>query len=114
MSADRPQSIGMAESAWQTLTVAMGETVEIEVTTYITEGDLDSLEEFSSANRLHTQIDFYEQTVAHEIDRKLIDNPAYRELQRWHIEQVRQRQDSIAQNLASLAAMRIILHRDRR
>jgi len=104
----------LVQEVWQALTLAMSETAEIEVTTYVDSWDLDHIEGSASASRFHTQIDLLNQTVEHEIDRKLIDNPAYRELQRWHIEQVRQRQDSLTKNLASLETMRhIVLNRDR-
>ena len=103
----------LVREVWQTLTNAIGETAEIEVTTYVNSGDLDRLDKSSPVCRLQTQIDLFDRTVEHEIDRELIDNPAYRELQRWHIEQVRQRQDSLTKNLASLETMRhIVLDRD--
>ncbi|MEM7757755.1 MAG: hypothetical protein AAF298_06490 [Cyanobacteria bacterium P01_A01_bin.40] len=91
------------------LMVAMSETAEIEVTTYIDSSDLDQIEQSSSTSRFHTQISLMKGTVDHEIDLKLIDNPAYRELQRWHIEQVHRTQDSIVENLISLEKMRRIL-----
>ena len=93
---------------FETLTEAMSETVEIEVTTYIDSLDLDQIEDSASTTRFHTQVNLLDGTVNHEIDLKLIDNPAYRELQRWHIEQVHQRQDSLVENLASLEKMRRI------
>ena len=92
----------------ETLTEAMSETAEIEVTTYIDSLDLDQIEQSASTSCFHTQINLLNGTVNHEIDLKLIDNPAYRELQRWHIEQVHQRQDSLVENLASLEKMRRI------
>ncbi|MEL6929079.1 MAG: hypothetical protein AAFO95_10620 [Cyanobacteria bacterium J06600_6] len=105
--------ISLAQEIWQALTVAIGETAEIEVTTYVESGDLGLTEKSALGSGFRTRIDLFEQTVAHEIDRKLIDNPAYRELQRWHIEQVRQRQESLPKNLASLEAMRhLILNPD--
>ena len=90
---------------FEALTEAVSETVEIEVTTCI-DLDLEQLEQSASTSRIHTEIDLLNRTINHEVDLKLIDNPAYGELQRWHIEQVHQRQDSIAKNLASLVKMR--------
>ena len=92
----------------ETLTEAISEAPEIEVTTYIDSLDLDQIEQSASTSRLHTQVNLLDGTVNHEIDLKLIDNPAYRELQRWHIEQVHQRQDSLVHNLATLEKMRRI------
>ncbi|NJL52392.1 MAG: hypothetical protein HC930_09560 [Hydrococcus sp. SU_1_0] len=103
----------LAQEIFQALTIAMSEAAEIEVTTYVDSWDLDHLERSASTSRFQTQIDLLKKTVEHEIDLKLIDNPAYGELQRWHIEQVRQRQDSLIKNLASLEQMRqIVLDQD--
>ncbi|MBW4534887.1 MAG: hypothetical protein KME09_13210 [Pleurocapsa minor HA4230-MV1] len=99
----------LAQEIFQLLTIAMSEIVEVEVSTYVDSWDLDHLEQSASTSRFHTQIDLLNQTVEHEIDLKLIDNPTYGELQRWHIEQVRQRQESLIKNLANLEQMRQIL-----
>ena len=96
----------LAREILQVIITAMSESAEIEVTTYIDSWDLDSAERSPSASRIQTKIDLLNKTVEREIDSKLIDNPAYGELQRWHIEQVRQRQDSLVDNLASLEKMR--------
>ena len=90
----------------QVITTAMSKSAEIEVITYVDSWDLDSAERSPSASRIQTKIDLLNKTIDREIDSKLIDNPAYGELQRWHIEQVRQRQDSLVDNLASLEKMR--------
>jgi hypothetical protein len=99
----------LAQEIFQALTIAMSETAEIEVSTYVDSWDLDHLEQSASTSRFYTQIDLLNQTVEHEVDLKLIDNPTYGELQRWHIEQVRQRQESLIKNLANLEQMRQIL-----
>ncbi|MEO0014587.1 MAG: hypothetical protein RLZZ535_2976 [Cyanobacteriota bacterium] len=99
----------LAQEIFQALTIAMSETAEIEVITYVDSWDLDHLEQSASTSRFYTQIDLLNQTVEHEVDLKLIDNPTYGELQRWHIEQVRQRQESLIKNLANLEQMRQIL-----
>ena len=96
----------LAGEILQAIATAMSESAEIEVTTYIDSWDLDSAERSPSASRIQTKIDLLNKTVEREIDSKLIDNPAYGELQRWHIEQVRQRQDYLVDNLASLEKMR--------
>ena len=101
----------LTEEILQVITTAMSESAEIEVTTYVDSWDLDSIERSPSASHIQTKIDLLNKTVEREIDRKLIDNPAYRELQRWHIEQVRRRQDSLVDNLTSLAKLRQIMQR---
>ncbi|MEL6909718.1 MAG: hypothetical protein AAFY63_04725 [Cyanobacteria bacterium J06643_13] len=109
MALKQPSEPTLAQAILQVLTTAMSETAEIEVTTYIDSWDLDHIEKSASTSRLHTQINLLDQTIEHEIDLKLIDNPAYGELQRWHTEQVRQRQESLVKNLASLEKMRQIV-----
>lgn len=96
----------LAQEIFQALTNAISETAQIEVTTYLDSWDLDHLEQSASTSRFYTQIDLLNQTVQHEVDLKLIDNSTYGELQRWHIEQVRRRQESLIKNLASLEQMR--------
>lgn len=96
----------LTQEIFQALTNAMSETAQIEVTTYLDSWDLDHLEQSASTSRFYTQIDLLNQTVQHEVDLKLIDNSTYGELQRWHIEQVRRRQESLIKNLASLEQMR--------
>ena len=96
----------LTQKILEAINVAMSETTQIAVTTCIDSGDIDRIQQSASASRFRTQIDLLNKTVEHKIDRKLIDNPAYRELQRWHIEQVHQRQDSLIENLASLEMMR--------
>jgi hypothetical protein len=99
----------LAQEILQALSIAISETAEIEVTTYVDSWDLDHLERSASTSRFHTHINLLNKTVEHEIDLKLIDNPAYGELQRWHIEQVCRRQHSLTKNLASLEQMRQIV-----
>jgi len=88
------------------LTTAIGQAAEINVTTCVAK-DLDNPK--SCQQRFSTLINLVDCTVNHEIDLKLIDNPAYRELQRWHIEQVKHRQASLVRNLTSLESMRRIV-----
>jgi hypothetical protein len=109
MTSNRHTAPSLAQEIFQALTIAMSETAEIEVSTYVDSWDLDHLEQSASTSRFYTQIDLLNQTVEHEVDLKLIDNPTYGELQRWHIEQVRQRQESLIKNLANLEQMRQIL-----
>lgn len=90
----------------QILIEAMSHAAEISITTCVVD-DLDDLT--SPSKQFSTEINLVDCTVNHEIDLKLIDNPAYRELQRWHIEQVKHKQTSIVRNLASLESMRRIV-----
>ena len=103
---DRPFPNQIKTKIFEALTIAAIETPEIEVITCIDSSDLDLPENSLSTSGFRTQINLWEKTVDHEIDLKLIDNPAYGELQRWHIEQVYQTQNSVTENFASLEKMR--------
>ncbi|WP_319420096.1 hypothetical protein [Pleurocapsa sp. FMAR1] len=97
-----------AQEIFAALTIAMSKTVEINVTTCI-ENDLDRATQSPSTERFATRINLLNGTVEHEVDLELIDNPAYGELQQWHIEQVKQKQGFLIKNLASLEEMRRLL-----
>jgi antitoxin component of RelBE/YafQ-DinJ toxin-antitoxin module len=95
-----------AGKVFEALTIAISEAIELEITTCIDSSDLDEIKPSASDNLLRTRLNLLDGTVDHEIDLKLVDNPAYPELQRWHIEQVKQKQNSIIKNLASLEKLR--------
>jgi len=95
-----------AGKIFEALTIAISEAVELEITTCIDSADLDQIELSTSDSLLRSRLSLLEGKIDHEIDLKLIDNPAYPELQRWHIEQVKQRQNSLIANLASLEKLR--------
>lgn len=90
----------------EALTFVISEAVEIEVITCIDNTDLDQIPPSTSNNCLHTRLNLFTGMVDHEIDLKLIDNPAYSELQRWHTKQVRQKQNSLIDRLANLEKLR--------
>ena len=94
-----------AQKIVELLTTAMSKTVEVEVTTCIDNGDLDDWDRPTSEIGFYTHINLLEGQINREINLKLIDNPTYRELQLWHIEQVQESQGSLVANLASLQAM---------
>ena len=105
----RKVGIELAEIS-EVLTSAMSKSVEVNVTTAIV-ADLDCLEKKRSQLSLFTQINLLDNRINREIDLKLIDNPAYGELQRWHIEQVKQRQADLVTNFANLAQMQRLVNR---
>ena len=95
----------------EVIVCAMGKAIEVDVTTAIA-ADLDCLEDNRRFDlSLSTQIDLLDKTINREIDLQLIDNPAYGELQQWHVEQVQQRQNNLVSNLASLVQMQRIISR---
>lgn len=103
------------------LTLAMGEAVELEITTWVSsQDDLDSgdypaasqtkRDKYSTDrpqanNCLRTRINLIDGEIENEIGREFIDNPGYAELQQLHLEQVQQSRDTLIRNLESLQAM---------
>lgn len=102
----------VAVEMFEVLTAALSKIVEIDVTSSI-HTDLDQFvslpSELIPEPRFSTHINLLNGTVDHAIDLKLIDNSAYGELQRWHIEQVKQRQGSLIKNLNRLEEMRCVI-----
>ena len=90
------------------LEIAISEAV-IEVTTSYIDGDLTQAESARSKQQIRTRIDLFEGAIEREIDLELIDNPAYKELQRRHLCRVRQRQKSATERLSDLEQMRLIV-----
>lgn len=102
---------GYIDYLYNVLNMARSEAVELEVTTCIDSSDLDQLEQPEIKNYFYTHINLLQRTINHEIDCKLIDNPAYGELQRWHIKQVQQRQNTLIKNLVNLQNMLTFIKR---
>lgn len=88
------------------LTLAMGEAVELKITTWVSSED-DVIESNPSqpSNRLRTRINLIDGEIENEIGSEFINNPGYAELQQLHLEQVQQSRDTLIRNLESLQAM---------
>lgn len=102
------------------LTLAMGEAVELEITTWVSsQDDLDSgdypaaysTDRPQANNCLRTRINLIDGEIENEIGREFIDNPGYAELQQLHLEQVQQSRDTLIRNLESLQAMFTIFNK---
>ena len=99
----------MIDEIREPLICAISKAVEVNVTTAIV-ADLDRMGCNMSEAGFSTHINLLDNTVNREIDLKLVDNRVYGELQRWHIEQVKQKQASLVTNLSSLEEMRRMLN----
>ena len=88
------------------LTLAMGEAVELKITTWVSSED-DAVESGhpQANNRLRTRINLIDGEIENEIGSEFINNPGYAELQQLHLEQVQQSRDTLIRNLESLQAM---------
>jgi len=95
-----------AGEIFDALTLAMSEAVELKITTWVASSDLDSqVDESQPGYRLHTRLNLVSGEVDNEIGSEFINNPAYGELQRLHLEQVHQGRETLIKNLESLQAM---------
>ena len=96
---------------FEALSVAMSESVELKITTWVASSDLDSqTDESQPGYRLHTRINLIDGEVEQEIGREFVNNPAYAQLQKLHLEQVQQGRETVIKNLESLQKMFAILN----
>jgi hypothetical protein len=97
---------------YDALTIAMSEAIELKVTTWVSsaeesQGTLDR--EPQSGRCLRTRINIVDGEVENEIGSDFIGNEAYAELQRFHLEQVREGREILLKNLESLQKMFVVL-----
>lgn len=96
----------MAGEIAEALSLAMSEAIELKVTTWVASSDRStSLSESQPGYRWRTRLDLVNGEVENEIGSEFINNPAYRELQRLHLEQVQQGRKILIANLETLQAM---------
>lgn len=88
------------------LTLAMGEAVELEITTWVSsEDDAAAGNRPQPNHRLRTRLNLIDGEIENEIGSEFIHNPGYAELQQLHLEQVQQSRDTLIRNLESLQTM---------
>ena len=100
-----------AGEIFEALAIAMSESIELDITTSIassSDRQLDGATKHSA--QMHTRINLIEGTIENEISRDFANNPAYAQLQKLHLEQVRQGREIIINNLANLQSMLAILN----
>lgn len=99
-----------AGEMFEALAIAMSESIELNITTWVASGE-EQLEETSQPGyRMRTRINLVDGEVDNEIGREFVSNPAYAELQKLHLEQVKQGREILLNNLASLQSMFAILN----
>lgn len=99
-----------AGEMFDALAIAMSESIELNITTWVASAE-EQLEETSQPGyRMRTRINLVDGEVDNEIGREFVSNPAYAELQKLHIEQVKQGREILLNNLASLQAMFAMLN----
>ncbi|MDJ0573555.1 MAG: hypothetical protein QNJ65_00130 [Xenococcaceae cyanobacterium MO_234.B1] len=95
-----------AGEIYDALALAISEAIELKITTWVASSETDNLDDDSKPGyRMRTRINLVDGAVENEIGREFATNPAYEELQKLHLEQVRQGREIILNNLASLQTM---------
>jgi hypothetical protein len=95
-----------AGAIFDALTLAMSEAIELKITTWVAGSDTDIPDEASQPGyRLRTRMNLVSGEVENEIGSEFMNNPAYADLQKLHLEQVQQGREVLIKNLESLQAM---------
>jgi hypothetical protein len=96
------------------LTIALGEAVELEITTWVSETPppgSEQSEEFNKprpGSRMHTRINIVDGDIENEVGREFLDGP-YAELRDFHLKEVDKGMGIIRQNLENLQQLFITL-----
>ena len=100
-----------AGEMFDALAIAMSESIELNITTSVASKEDRQLGETSQPGyRMRTRINIVDGEVENEIGREFASNPAYAELQKLHLEQVKQGREILLNNLASLQSMFAMLN----
>ncbi|MDB9313067.1 hypothetical protein PN462_08135 [Spirulina sp. CS-785/01] len=97
----------------EALTLALGEAIELEITTWVadddkpTQGSTQS-KQGNAGNRMRTRINLVDGDIENEIGSNFIGESPYAELRDFHLEQVKEGRHIIQQNLESLQQMFVI------
>jgi hypothetical protein len=84
------------------LTLALGEAIELEVTTWVsTESDTDASQP-SPGNRIRTRINIVDGDIDNEVGSAFVGNASYAELRQFHLAQVKEGREIIQHNLVTL------------
>lgn len=93
-----------AGQMFDALAIAMSESIELNITTSVASSK-EGFGETKPGYRMRTRINLVDGEVDNEIGREFVTNPAYAELQKLHLEQVKQGREILLNNLASLQSM---------
>lgn len=96
------------------LTLALGEAVELEITTWVCSSNSDdntSVLTYQPASdcRMRTRINIVDGDIDNEIGSQFIGNGPYTELRQFHMEQVHEGREIIQQNLENLQQIFTVL-----
>ena len=99
-----------AGEMFDALAIAMSESIELNITTSVASSKKKGIDETQPGYRMRTRINLVDGEVDNEIGKEFITNPAYAELQKLHLEQVKQGREIVLNNLASLQSMFAMLN----
>lgn len=99
-----------AGEMFDALAIAMSESIELNITTSVASSKKEGINETQPGYRMRTRVNLVDGEVDNEIGREFITNPAYAELQKLHLEQVKQGREILLNNLASLQSMFAMLN----
>lgn len=96
------------------LTLALGEAVELEITTWVSQSNSDtntSAEKYQPPAdcRMRTRINIVDGDIDNEVGSQFIGNGRYTELRQFHMEQVQEGRHIIQQNLENLQQLFTVL-----
>lgn len=96
------------------LTLALGEAVELQITTWVSSPDSDAKalvgsDEPAPGYRMRTRINIVEGEIDNEVGSQFIGNGPYTELRQFHQEQVQEGRQTIQNNLANLQQLFTVL-----
>lgn len=100
----------------EALTLALGEAIELEITTWVStgEGSLTSYNTISQPSpgyRMKTRINIVDGDIDNEVGAQFISSGPYSELRDFHLQQVQDGQDIIKSNIESLQQMFVLMAR---
>lgn len=94
------------------LTLALGEAVELEITTWVSSSSANTSTENARPPadcRMRTRINIVDGDIDNEIGTQFIGNGPYTELRQFHMEQVQEGRHIIQQNLENLQQLFTVL-----
>lgn len=100
----------------EALTLALGEAIELEITTWVSTGEPpstfgSSMGQPSPGYRMKTRMNLVDGNIDNEIGNQFVGSGPYAELRDFHLQQVQEGRDIIKQNLESLQQMFVLLGR---
>jgi hypothetical protein len=102
-----------AGNIFDALTLALGEAIELEITTWVSSDEdtnlMADVEQPAPGHRMKTRINLVDGDIDNEIGAEFIGDGPYTELREFHLQQVKEGRHIIQQNLENLQQMFVIL-----